>query len=510
MALVNKKITELMDELDIDLLKHIELEEEREGKQLDLTRIKEKAMAGISQQQVVSFEKKKEEKKKLKGRKRYFLPLIALIGIMAITVVAVGTNEQLRTLWGESFSLIEKEAQSVQKQFIAEGIIFKVEEAVIDDKSGIIITSFEREDGKTFEKESMPLRIQLHINESGGLGWGSQHYLSEDGKKLFSVIQVSGDKKLSGKDIELIASCLGKWEAGHTTTQLDLNKAYEESKKVVSDDKAWEEYSIDQGLGLTISEEIPQFKLDQVRFIDDVLHIITSYQDSIGEELLQTHVKLIDTRTGAEIEYDSGSGTWDTTNGLHKMSDQFEDITEADLPYLEMGVDYDYFNLISDGKWQVTFRLDSKHNTKRIRPNVIIEKDNLKVKINEIKVSALGVKIEGSKNTELMKDLSGYLLMKDGRKLGLFSNSMSTRFNLWFTQHLNVQQGVIIEEDSKDTTSELGNEVDKVGISNDESILSDHSISFSTMGGTEISLPNLIDVNQVESIVIEDTIIPIR
>ena len=203
---MSRKISEMMDNLDIKYLESYDEGElygddkEREAlldtdkkvnEMPSLDVIKRRALEGIKVTSIESHrEAKKEKKSRLKGKKRILLPLVAVFTALGMSVVAVSNSPVLSSLIGDQFAMIHKEAQVVGQSVNNQGIIFTVEEAVIDSSSGFIALSFAKENGEAFEENTFVDDIHLSFANPSSMGYSCQPVYSEDMKKLYYFIDI--------------------------------------------------------------------------------------------------------------------------------------------------------------------------------------------------------------------------------------------------------------------------------------------------------------------------------
>ena len=503
----------MMEDIDLKYLQEIEEAEEIENIQneelsLSLENIKAKAIQGI---QVKSLEDARKKKSgKYKKIRRMILPLVAAIGVLGGTVVAVGNSQYMRNLFGENFSIIEEQVQPIRTQHINAGVIFTVEEAIIDNKSGLIIMSCMKEDGTTFEEGTYFFELHPRLDQSGGTGWSSQAFLSEDKTKLFTILDLSSETKLHNNEITLKADLLGQWREKEIPTTVKLEGVMAQVKGWEGED--WENYDSKESAQIVLTNDLPNLKLDFIQHEKGKLGIVTSYQYestlNLDSSLVETSLYLVDTRTGEKITPNRSQGSMNGATRRDINCHWFEGISEGTIPYLTIGVDYNGFDIEVEGQWEVKFKLDQNKNILTAKPNLKVKKENLTVKVKSLEVSALGVKIEGIKNNELMQNLDMQLLMKDGTKLPLTQSALSTRYNHTFVLQTIVDETREIpslpdetpEEPHKETTP-----TPNIG-------LGESSYSMSTSSnllGDKAQMPYLIDTKEVQGVIIEDILIPI-
>lgn len=498
---MNRKLSEILDDLECQWLEDIELEEDERLNKISFENIQARAIQGIEESDgnLISIDKIKNKKSSVKRKfKRVIIPLVAAVSLMGITAVAINSNEGLREILGEALPFLQSEIQSIGKTTTHTGITFTAEAAAIENKAGMFFLSFEKEDGSIFEDGTTFRRIQPNMQKKGGMGWGSESTLIEDEHKLMALVDLSGSKELYNQKIEFTAYDIGVWQEGEIVPQIKLDEVY---KKIVAH----------QEVGIPLIESFEEYTLDKVEFEGDTLNLVTSVSSTNGESLLRHDmITLIDRRTGKEIEIDSGSGSWDAEMQRDTMCRRFVGISESDLPYLEMKIEYSYFEPLVNGEWKVAFELDKNQNVKEKKLFKQIQTEDINVTLHDIQISKLGVKIEGLRHKGSSYDLAGYVQMKDGSKIELADSGSWGKWNLIFGKQYKFGG----ETDS--TQIEAVSAQKKTSRSKERGTLSEGfggstvSISTSKNMGDELSIPNMIELGDVEAIVLEGVVIPIR
>ena len=245
---MSKKISEMMDNLDIKYLESYDEgelyggNEEREAS-LDTDKkvnempsldvIKRRALEGIKVTSIESHrEAKKEKKSRLKGKKRILLPLVAVFTALGMSVVAVSNSPVLSSLIGDQFAMIHKEAQVVGQSVNHQGIIFTVEEAVIDSSSGFIALSMTKENGEPFDENTLVENIRIQPAKHTSMGYAYESILSEDKKKLYYLIDINMNKNLYGQEITIVAENIGHFESEEIPLEVDLQEVYHKMQEL--------------------------------------------------------------------------------------------------------------------------------------------------------------------------------------------------------------------------------------------------------------------------------------
>ncbi|MGL4737591.1 MAG: hypothetical protein ACRCW2_09095 [Cellulosilyticaceae bacterium] len=510
---MNKKISELLEELDYEWLEQIEIEEEfPQG--VCLERIKDKALESIVEEEVIplrAMERKIKSKKRMS--KRIFLPLVAALALMGMTAVAVNSNDRLRAIVGDALPLIQSEVQAIEEANTDKGITFTAEAAAIENKAGIFYLTAQHVDGSPFEEGTEFRRISPRMEKKGGMGWSTHMSLSEAGDKLVVRVDLSGSRKLYDQVMRFEAYDIGTWKEGEVSPDIDLYEAYQSSRDgwQVEEEKSWQDYDYNASLKIYPIASYKGYTLDRVVFESGKLYLITSATSPNGESLLEDErLTLVDVRTNEVVTEDGGSGNWDQEIQREKMCHRFLGVDEADLPYLRLKIDYRYFQPEIEGTWSVAFELDKNENVMAQKLWQRIQTDDIHVTLYDLEVSKLGVKIEGLRRKGYLGQLTGYVQMKDGSKVELIQSGSWSKF--WLLFGVQYKFGDVIEGDAKQLSAE-GTMRKAVEEREDEPgwgmAMSSISVSTQKTSGEE-DLPQVIALDQIESIVFEDHVIPMK
>lgn len=508
---MSRKISEMMDNLDIKYLESYDEGElygddkEREAlldtdkkvnERPSLDVIKRRALEGIKGTSLESHrEAKKEKKSRLKGKKRILLPLVAVFTALGMSVVAVSNSPVLSSLIGDQFAMIHKEAQVVGQSVNNQGIIFTVEEAVIDSSSGFIALSFAKENGEAFEENTFVDDIRLSFANPSSMGYSCQPVYSEDMRKLYYFIDIDMSRNLYGQEIHIVAKDMSRRQSGQIPIEIDLKEAYDKMQELDYNFYEDMDYKEEHTLQIPLTDEIPDFMLDQI-IIDynGLFRLYTSYKDSNKENNLDTRFRLVDTALDMEVYYQEGTNRWDEGTQRRRIKDVFRGVMKDDLKDLKLQLEYENDIPIVRGEWDLTFKLSKNPNVKKARPNIVVESaQGGKIKVKKVEVSSLGVRIDGQQLEGSIGIFDSWVKMKDGQLLKLSTSGLNTKANYFFIQHLKLaltQEDT--QKDSIDLDSYNGQFIDRIG---------------HTMGLSEY---NFIDLNEVESLVIENTEIPLH
>lgn len=334
----------------------------------------------------------------------------------------------------------------------------------------------------------MPKRISIHPENPTSMAWSYEPVLSEDGKKIFCLIDINMSKNLYGQEIEIVAEGLGRLEQGQVPLAINLQEVYNKMQEIDYTFYEGLDYSEKQALGIPLTEQLPELVLDQL-MIDykGVFKLYTSYLDPDENNYLDTRFKLIDTKADLEIYYQEGTNTWDHASKRRKIEDIFRGIVEEDLPNLKLELEYEKYVPIVEEDMALTFKLQKNKNVKKVRPNVAVTRGGNEVRIKEVEVSRLGVRVEGHTLEGSVGILDLSLKMKDGTQAKLANSGLSTRGNYFFVWHLK-----LADESVQAPLSEVEN-------------LGADSVSY-PIGS---SVQDFIELEEVESLVIEGIEIPL-
>ena len=506
---MNKKLTELMEDIQEDLMEEVMDEAEiREVPQVSIDRIKALATRNIgkmSEDKRVPDETYKENNsihletnersngaKRKGGRgqltKRILIPLVAAALVVG-TVAAVNYNPTLNDIFGEFFPF-KDQVQPIEKSMSAEGLTFTAEGALIDKKSGLFIASFTKADGGTFEEGSEVKQMQVQTERLSSMGWGVQSSLSEDKKQLNCIIDLSSNQQLYGQKLTLEASGIRVWRNLSKVSDIKL-----EELTPIEIKQPWKSYTSALGLNQILVEDFKEIKLDAFYVSDTGIELITSYYDQVNIENQSTYIEMIDERTGQSYEPSQSEHYWSEKEALNKDYYVFNQFKKEDLHYLKFKVGNNYFENVLDGKWQVEFQLDKNSQTKTRHMSQTIKNEKQKLTITKVEVSALGATLEGYKGSKKIEALQEvYLKMKDGTKIDLNNTGMNTgiiKFNMYYNV---VRNGENKEGQNLSKTEGLTEGITTPTIDS----------------ASDLLVYDFINIEEVQSIVLEGVEIPLQ
>lgn len=419
--------------------------------------------------------------------KKMLIPLVAATLVVGAGA-AVNYNPTLKNIFGEFFPF-KDQVQPIEKSMSANGLTFTAEGALIDKKTGLFIASFTKDDGSIFEEGSEVKQLQVRIEKPGGMGWGVQSSLAEDKKQLNCIVDLSSSQKLYGQKLTLEASGIRVWKNLSKVSDIKL-----EDLTSLEIKQPWKNETSAIGLNLNLVKDFKEIKLDAFDVSDKGIELITSYYDQEKIEDQTTSIEIIDERTSQSYEPSHNEHYWSEKEALNKDYYVFNQFNKEDLPYLKFKVGNNYYESISEGKWQVEFQLDKNSQTKTKHVHQIIQDENQKLVITKIEVSVLGVTLEGyrgSKRIDPLKEI--YLKMKDGTRIDLDEGGMNSgiKFNMYYN--------VVRDEESKEGQS-----------LNEKEGLVEGSIGEIINSASDLLVYDFINIEEVQSVVIEGVEIPLE
>lgn len=429
------KVTQLLEDIDLNLIQDIELDEKIEST-VNREKIKNKALqhakASLEKQEEQEAQKvqansvinmkEKRAKRKSGFRRGILIPLVAILSLIGAAIAATGSNTTLRNFFGELFPY-EDQVQAVGKKQIKSGIIYTVEGAFIDNKSGLFIVSMTKEDGSSFDSGVRVKQMRLMMEQSNGMGWNTTSYLEDNNKKLVSIMRLSSSKTLYNKELTLSAENIIQQIHITEPTNLNLDKIYAANQFGIlkGNEINWYDYKQEDGLQIHPVEAFKVFSVDDVRISEKGLSILASYPDVPGVDERWADLALTDTRNHKEYTSDIHT-KWCEEEQLNKKSFVFEEITAADLPYLKVNFIDDYEEMKLQETWQASFKLSKNSQVKSKRIFQMVKREDRRSLFTQVDVSALGVTLRGYGNAENCRDFSVEVVMEDGSEIS-FGNA---------------------------------------------------------------------------------------
>lgn len=476
---MSKKLSELLRGIDPKEIENIRIEDENDEavnekvKEVSLERIKALAMNNVQETKVVSIDKPIRRRKKTVSK--FIIPLVAAASLSLGTVAAT-QNETLSHLFGQLFPY-KDQVQSIDESMSASGLIFTAEGAFIDEKTGMFVASFRKEDGSDFKEGTEVGSMSLEMEKPNAMGWSITNQLSDDKKQLDCIVELSSSKKLHGQELILKAENLKVWHQAEILAPVKLSEI-----KEAPIEGNWKNYNSVDGLEEKLTDEGTNISLDRLAISDKGLEIITSYPDKAGIQDQILNLYLINTQTGETIEETESEHYWSKEEGLNKDYVQFKGVSHEDLKSLQLKVCTSYYEEAVQGNWEVGFELDENKQVIKKSVGQMVEAGKGKFYIKKVQVSALGVTIQGRKFTGQIEDIhEAYLEMKDGSKLHLQTNGMNSSIS---GVNIYMKAGNVMQENQ------------------DAAFVAEEDYTGITLGAESFNGGVFIDINEVQSIVI--------
>ena len=280
---MNKKLTDLMEDIKEDLIKEMieqtEVEKVEAMQGISIGRIKTLATRNIEkisendsiisdkiytqnkeihleEKEIRQVNKRKDRNKTMRlFTKKMLIPLVAATLVVGAGA-AVHYNPTLKNIFSELFPFNDQ-VQSIEKSMSSSGLTFTAEGALIDKKKGLFIASFTKNDGSTFEEGSEVKQMQVRIEGPGGMGWGIQNSLSEDKRQLSCIIDLSSSQRLYGQKLTLEANGIRVWRNLSKVSDIRLDEL-----NLVPIKQPWKNKESVIGLNLNLVKEFKEIQLD--------------------------------------------------------------------------------------------------------------------------------------------------------------------------------------------------------------------------------------------------------
>lgn len=195
----NSNVHDLKDyKNEVAILLKIEDEEAKDlTKNIDFERIKRMALKGIQEEKnnMMSMNIRKQMKKA--GI------VAASVMILGGTVFALGHFDYFKLFYGNRTNISSEDKTAMNKSVISSGVKMSLNESIIGGNSGIIMVSFEKEDGTAFPKNAVIPALELEPHQKIGYMVGQK--VTEDGSKLIGNFEVDSVSSLNGENITVKA-----------------------------------------------------------------------------------------------------------------------------------------------------------------------------------------------------------------------------------------------------------------------------------------------------------------
>lgn len=161
--------------------------------------------------------------------KKTIIATIAIITTLTTGAVSFATQhfDGLRELYGEHPNLTVQNKTAINQSSVVSGVKMTVTESIISDKGAVIVATFEREDGKVFEKDAVVPTIE--ITNRKDLSYMINQTLSEDRTKIIASLEIDSSKSLENQTLKVVADKIintatnetlaaGSWNISFTAT----------------------------------------------------------------------------------------------------------------------------------------------------------------------------------------------------------------------------------------------------------------------------------------------------
>lgn len=115
----------------------------------------------------------------------------------------IATIAIIATLTTGAVSFAAQHKTTINQSSVASGVKMTVTESIISDKGAVIVTTFEKEDGKAFEKDAVVPTIE--ITNRKDLSYMINQALSEDRTKIIASLEIDSSKSLENQTLTVVA-----------------------------------------------------------------------------------------------------------------------------------------------------------------------------------------------------------------------------------------------------------------------------------------------------------------
>ncbi|PHV70071.1 hypothetical protein CS063_12255 [Sporanaerobium hydrogeniformans] len=417
------KVSNLVESLQEEILK--EIDEVYVEEELKLN-IKRKTLEKIYANNESSFKQEASKKVYRRTTKRFLALVAVLIGSVGILVGAMSVNDSIYEWFSENISVILPHAQEINASVSQNGLTVTVDTAVAGNSGGLILISVTKDDGSSFEGNEEFKTFKVMVDEVGSAGSSYEWDFSQDKKKMTYIVNLSVLDTLTYKPVTLKASDLAIVTPKEKEVPINLKEILQ--KEPPTQDV----FDRPEGEGISLQHPDCDARLQAVYFEGDKLCIEMAYTSK--EKGLWQRVSLVDTRTGKLIDTSRGSSESSTgESNLSFTKDIYEGLTVADLPYLKLMNQYNDYEYLALGEWELHFKLNPNENVKKSKRTYKIPVEEGYVEVNQVELSIVGGSIEGKavynetkegKDISLTEDFTSQLpiilRMKDGTKVQMY------------------------------------------------------------------------------------------
>lgn len=167
--------------------------------------------------------------------KKTIIATIAIIATLATGTAPFAAQHfnGFRELYGEQPNLTAQNKTAINQSSIVSGVKMTVTESIISDKGAVIVTTFEKEEGKAFEKDAVVPTIE--ITNRKDLSYMINQVLSEDRTKIIASLEIDSSKSLENQTLTVVADKIinaatketlaaGPWSISFTATNQNFVK----------------------------------------------------------------------------------------------------------------------------------------------------------------------------------------------------------------------------------------------------------------------------------------------
>ncbi|OOB80529.1 MAG: hypothetical protein BEN19_04470 [Epulopiscium sp. Nuni2H_MBin003] len=369
----------ISDDLYDDLI-NIEIDEDvLDG--ISEVRIKDLALANIENNKTTNLRRVKSMKKRM---------LLVATLALASTAVFAQTLSHMATRFEGTIGYIESDITPLDIKVNSSDLVMTAAETVIGHTEALIVITLEDKNGRSFGEYDNISFADIIINSNVTINYGYTVDMTEDGKEIVLIIDVSAHEKINGKKMEVVITDLvDRYEHKELTgiTLLDVQNSLEQGIPIVIGD-AERETTI-TGLKYLSEEDVlneAQFiSEDAVGQIGEVIQINAISNNNI-EERWGMWLDFIDTRTGEPIEIISGGSGL----GSPKIEVEAQIKNDIDLEHIEIELTHRGITYLVEDIWEAHLDLDSGMDTISKQCDIAIDGVGT---LKEINISKLGLDV---------------------------------------------------------------------------------------------------------------------
>ena len=408
-----------------------------------------------------------EEKSAPKPNRKFsFKPIMiaAMIGIIgASSVMAMDYKLGLGLFFdSENLSHVEDEIQTIQQCYQNGNVRMEVNDAINQGYNAVMTLNLINEGKNEWPKDIDILGFDMKMNGKDGIpGYPSSRVLSTDGKQLSYVVEVRDFNKLvQDCELDMEITNLGQRQEIEKNVDVPIGKCATTTVKSTEYDtlklvEALKEKD-SESKKIVLSEEYPTISLLGIGILADtegiyrgdehkpgiILQLENSedggayrnyydYWGDTGNYLTGIITEIMDTRTGK---------TYQSRNILVNDTprDYFPEVTAEQIPYLKVvKVEYTKQQVVEEGKWNVSFKMQENDNVKMWEPGyefeMNIKDEKYTLYIDKISLSTAGIQIKEHTIREKTKAIVGNydsnwlkitLVLDTGEKIALENTSL--------------------------------------------------------------------------------------